>query len=49
VVAAPASQALDAVSKRVAEIAETYRAPDFAEVPGPDAALFLTAIDHGTG
>jgi hypothetical protein len=46
---APPPERLDAVSRRITEIAETYRPPDFAEVPGPDAALFLTAIDHGTG
>jgi hypothetical protein len=37
------------VAARVGELASKYRPPDFAEVPGPDAALFLTAIDHGTG
>lgn len=47
--AAPPSGRFEAVSKRIAEISATYRPPDFAEVPGPDAALFLTAIDHGTG
>lgn len=26
-----------------------YEPPDFAEAPGPDAALFLCAIDHRTG
>ncbi len=45
----PAADRLSAVCDRVTEIASTYRPPDFAEVPGPDAALFMTAIDHGTG
>jgi hypothetical protein len=42
----------DAVARvvdRVRELADAYRPPDFAEVPGPDAALFLCAIDHRTG
>lgn len=30
-------------------LARTYSPPDYAEVPTPDAALFLCAIDHGTG
>lgn len=30
-------------------MAGEYTPPDFAEVPGPDAALFLCAIDHRTG
>jgi hypothetical protein len=33
----------------VRELAEGYEPPDFAEVPHPDAALFLCAIDHRTG
>jgi hypothetical protein len=37
------------VAARVKELAASYDPPDFAEVPTPDAALFLTAIDHGTG
>ncbi len=37
-------------ASRVNELlAEGYEPPDFAEVPTPDAALFLAAIDHGTG
>ena len=47
-VAAPAD-ALGAAAARVRELAASYEPPDFAEVPGPDAAIFLTAIDHGTG
>jgi len=31
------------------ELAEGYAAPDFAHVPDADAALFLSAVDHGTG
>ena len=34
---------------RVRELASEYEAPDFAEAPGPDAALFLCAIDHRSG
>jgi hypothetical protein len=41
--------ALARVVERVTELARDYRPPDFAEVPGPDAALFLCAIDHRTG
>jgi hypothetical protein len=37
------------VADRVKEFAAGYEPPDFAEVPTPDAALFLTAIDHRTG
>jgi hypothetical protein len=37
------------VSERVTELASGYEPPDFAEVPNPDAALFLAAIDHQTG
>lgn len=51
-VAAPAAaraEALRRVSARVRELAGGYEAPDFAEVPTPDAALFLTAIDHVSG
>jgi hypothetical protein len=33
----------------VRRLAEDYRAPDFAEIPTPDAALFLAAIDHSSG
>ena len=37
------------VSERVQEIAADYAPPDFAQVPSADVALFLSAIDHGTG
>ncbi len=37
------------VAGRVREIAADYKPPDFAHVPSPDVALFLSAIDHGTG
>jgi hypothetical protein len=33
----------------VRELAAGYAPPGYAEVPGPDAALFLCAIDHRTG
>ena len=48
-VAAPPREALETAAARVRELAEGYEPPDFAEVPGPDAALFLSAIDHRTG
>jgi hypothetical protein len=37
------------VAARVRELAASYRPPDFSQAPGPDAALFLCAIDHRTG
>jgi hypothetical protein len=47
--ATPPSDALDRVAARVQELAADYEPPSFAEVPNPDAALFLAAIDHQTG
>jgi hypothetical protein len=41
--------ALKRVVRRVAKLAADYEPPTFAEVPHPDAALFLAAIDHETG
>ncbi len=41
--------ALERVVARVKELAKGYRPPTFDEVPHPDAALFLAAIDHQTG
>jgi hypothetical protein len=41
--------ALRRVSARVSELHASYEAPDFAEVPNPDAALFLCAVDHRSG
>ena len=35
--------------ERVRGLAADYEAPDFAEAPGPDTALFLCAIDHSSG
>jgi hypothetical protein len=46
---APPKEVVDRVAERVKELASGYEPPDFAEVPTPDAALFLTAIDHRTG
>jgi hypothetical protein len=40
---------VERVAARVREIAQEWEPPDFAEVPGPDAALFLSAIDHRSG
>ena len=37
------------ISAHVRRLAGEYRPPSFTEVPGPDAALFLCAIDHRTG
>jgi hypothetical protein len=45
----PPSDAIERVVARVRELAASYKPPDFAEVPTPDAALFLSAIDHSTG
>jgi hypothetical protein len=41
--------ALKRVVARVKELAKDYQPPTFDEVPNPDAALFLSAIDHQTG
>jgi hypothetical protein len=41
--------ALKRVAARVKELAADYAPPTFGEVPNPDAALFLAAIDHQTG
>jgi hypothetical protein len=41
--------ALKRVVARVKELAKDYEPPTFDEVPNPDAALFLAAIDHQTG
>ena len=41
--------ALARVVARVEELAADYEPPTFEEVPHPDAALFLAAIDHQTG
>jgi hypothetical protein len=55
VVAAPTArfpakpELVSEVAARVRELADSYRPPDFAATPGPDPALFLCAIDHGTG
>jgi hypothetical protein len=48
VVAVPAER-VAGVADRVREINAGYDPPDFAHVPSADAALFLAAIDHGTG
>jgi hypothetical protein len=41
--------ALQRVVTRVEELAADYEPPTFEEVPHPDAALFLAAVDHQTG
>src|SRR5262249_40333602 len=41
--------AVKRVSTRVKKLAKDYTPPTFDEVPNPDAALFLAAIDHQTG
>jgi hypothetical protein len=43
------TSALERVSGRVRELAASYEPPRFEHVPHPDAALFLSAIDHRTG
>lgn len=45
----PPAEALERVATRARTLAVTYRPPDFAHVPDPDAALFLCAVDHRTG
>jgi hypothetical protein len=40
---------LERVVARVRDLAASYEPPRFEHVPGPDAALFLSAIDHRTG
>jgi hypothetical protein len=45
----PPPQVLGRVVARVRELAKDYEPPTFEEVPNPDAALFLGAIDHQTG
>ncbi len=37
------------VVERVRELWRSYKPPDFAHVPDPDAAIFLCAVDHKTG
>ena len=41
--------AVKRVATRVKKLAKDYEPPSFDEVPNPDAALFLAAIDHQTG
>jgi hypothetical protein len=43
------SGTLARVVDRVSELAASYEPPTFEEVPRPDPALFLSAIDHRTG
>jgi hypothetical protein len=45
----PDPEATKRVVARVKELAADYEPPTFDEVPNPDAALFLAAIDHQTG
>ena len=42
-------EALKRVVARVEDLAADYEPPTFDQVPHPDAALFLAAIDHQTG
>jgi hypothetical protein len=43
------ADAVKRVSARVKELAKDFEPPTFERVPHPDAALFLSAIDHQTG
>jgi hypothetical protein len=43
------ADAVKRVVARIKELAADYEPPSFEEVPNPDAALFLAAIDHQTG
>jgi hypothetical protein len=45
----PNADAVKRVAARVKELAADYTPPTFDQVPHPDAALFLSAIDHQTG
>ena len=44
----PADRLLEAAASVRSRLAG-YEPPDFADAPGPDAALFLCAIDHSSG
>jgi hypothetical protein len=44
-----AGTAVSRVAEAVRTLVDGYTPPSFKEVPGPDAALFLCAIDHRTG
>ena len=46
---APDPKAVKRVAARVKKLAAGYEPPTFEEVPNPDSALFLAAIDHQTG
>ena len=46
---APPSERLRAAAAAVRGHLAGYEPPDFADAPGPDAALFLCAIDHSSG
>jgi hypothetical protein len=48
-VTGPEDETVSSVARRVGELAASYDPPRFEHVPGPDAALFLCAIDHRTG
>jgi hypothetical protein len=43
------AEAVRRVCDRVGRLAAEYEPPSFSHVPGPDAALFLCAVDHKTG
>jgi hypothetical protein len=54
VVGAPGARHADSwltaeLAERVRKLAASYEAPDFSDAPGPDAALFLCAVDHSSG
>lgn len=42
-------QVVSEVASRVRDLAADYEPPKFGAAPGPDAALFLCAIDHRSG
>lgn len=46
---AGSDEAFAQVAARVRALLATYRPPDFAHVPDPDAALFMCAVDHKSG
>jgi hypothetical protein len=43
------TDAVSRVAERIGQLADRYEPPSYAHVPDVDAAIFLCAIDHGTG
>ena len=45
----PRTERFEFVVQRVRRLSESYTPPDFSHVPDPDAAIFLSAVDHKSG